>query len=119
MSFRLPAAVHVPLNSCHSESPEAEPACASDTAPTPASIIATRRRDDLCQPSLRTIPFRHPQQSAAKRDINCLPIYSKRDTGTEPKHHLDMGQLTPNQRTRPAGRMLKRRVCPLGEPALW
>src|SRR6516162_7808319 len=84
MTCRLPVAVHVPLNSCHSESLGAGSACVGDTAPIPATISTTRRRGDLCQPSfprrraaprkLRslTIPSRHRLNSAAERVIDHL-----------------------------------------------
>ena len=120
MSCRLPAAIHVPLNSCHSESSEVDSACAGDAAPSPASISATKRRDDLCQPSLqrchaaarRLRPLtiiRHPHQSAANRDIFRLPIYSQRNTCTGSKSYLDVDQLRPDARGPPAGLCCKRR----------
>src|SRR5689334_13046283 len=107
MSCRLPAAVHVPLNSCHSESSAVDWACAGDAAPSPARINAAKTTDDPCRPSRRschagprrrrlTIPFRHPHQSAAKRDMHRLPMSSERDTRTEPASHLDVDQLVPD-----------------------
>ena len=126
MSCRLPAAVHVPLNSCHSESSEIDSACAGDAAPSPASISATKRRDDLCQPSLqrchaaarRLRPLtiiRHPHQSAAKRDIFRLPMYSERNTCTGSKSHLDLDQLRPDAEYTAAIGTLPP-ACPAGIP---
>src|SRR5262245_39761066 len=51
MTCRLPAAVHVPLNSYHSDSLGAGPGCACDAAPAPAIISTRRRRVDLRRPS--------------------------------------------------------------------
>src|ERR1700761_6966770 len=104
MFCRLPAAVHVPLNSCHAEYSEAEAAGAGEAAPGPASISATRERNDLRTPSVEgrpatllrlpqpITPFRSPHRSAVKRDMRCLPVSSKRDTCTEPKSQLDVDQ---------------------------